>query len=84
MPPIAHGHGRSLTIRPQRAKALCSCAWSGSAPGAPARVRSDRAADPVAGDARNAGTSVSADSIVTATTIAEARPSAPTNGTPDT
>ena len=34
--------------------------------------------------ARNAGTSVSAESIVTATTIADARPRAPTNGTCDT
>ena len=99
--PIAHGHGRSLTLRPHRAKALRSCASSLAAARAAADSASD-AASPVVFRSRrsatrsliertftpatpmNAGISVRAASIVTATTTAEARPIEPTNGTPET
>ena len=83
---IAHGQGWSLTSRPQRANALFS--WSGSrSAGPPAafsarRSRPERTRGPAT--ASSAGTRVSAESMVTATTTAEARPSAPTNATPET
>ena len=91
----AHGHGRSLTLRPQRANALCSCcSWVAAAlraacscaeiPALRARNRADSDRTLLPATPMNAGTRVSAASIVTATTIAAARPSAPTNATPDT
>jgi hypothetical protein len=49
-----------------------------------ARNRADSARTLLPATPMNAGTRVSAASIVTATTIAAARPSAPTNATPDT
>ena len=91
----AHGQGRSLTLRPQRAKALCSCCSRVAAavrdacscaemPALRARSRADSARTLFPATPMNAGTRVSAASMVMATTIAAARPSAPTKATPDT
>ena len=81
----AHGHGRSLTLRPQRANALFSwvCVGVGDL-GRRLHLPVAASPDPAAGQAEERGTSVSAESMVTATTIAEAAPSAPTNGTSET
>jgi hypothetical protein len=91
---IAQGHGLSLTRLPQRAKALCSCSssvlaavcFACSRAVMPAflacslsrRLRTVSLTPPM-----KAGTSVSATSMVIATTIAAARPSAPTKLTPE-
>ena len=74
MLPIAHGHGWSLTMRPHRANALFSWSWLASAAAAALRPPAGRrGSGPRPGPPpRNAGTRVSAESIVTATTIAEA------------
>ena len=91
----AHGHGRSLTLRPQRANALCSCcSWVAAAlraacswavmPAFRARNRAASERTLLLATPMNAGTRVSAASIVMATTMAAARPSDPTNATPDT
>ena len=82
--PTAHGHGRLLTLRPHRANALFSWVCAASATCAFAAARSARERTRLRVSDRNAGTRVSAESMVTATTIAEARPSAPTNGTAET
>ncbi len=89
---MAHGHGRSLTLRPQLANAECSCCSSVAAavrsassrdvsPALRALSRDDRARTFALDTPMNAGTRVSAASMVIATTIAAARPSAPTNAT---
>ena len=88
----AHGQGRSLTFRPHRANALCSCCSCVAAavcaacsrtvrPARLARSRSVIARTFPLATPMNAGTKVSAASMVTATTTAAARPREPTKAT---
>ena len=90
----AHGQGRPLTIRPHRANALCSCCSCVAAavsaacsctvsPAFCARTRAGSARTVSRATPMNAGTRVSAEIIVTTTTIAAARPSDPTKPTPE-
>ena len=89
-----HGQGWADTIRPHRANALCSCCSCVAAavsaacscadsPSLRAWTRAVRARTPSLASPMKAGTRVSAEIIVTTTTSAAARPSAPTKPTPE-
>src|ERR1700749_788079 len=90
----AHGQGWALTMRPQRANALCSCCSCVAAavcaacsradsPSLWARTREDSPRTVSPASPMNPGTRVSAAIIVTTTTIAAARPGDPTKPTPE-
>ena len=81
---IPQGHGWLLTIRPHRANGLLS--WSGTVAARRARRarRSLRERTRSRVTASSAGTRVRAESMVTATTMAAASPSAPMKGTAET